>query len=190
MPRSKAEGQPPDWDTLYEAAAPQAGYFTLGDAVEAGFSPPLLRYHCGGRIERIGRGIYRLRHFPLSPDDEFVPRWLWTGKVGVFSHETALQLYGLSDALPARHHLTVPASWHSRRLRTPPEVALHFADLSADDVSWHGPVPVTSPLRTLLDCVASHVLPDILDAAVQQAVARGLVEKAAFDAGLSEVATP
>ena len=31
--------------------------------------------------------------------------------MGVFSHDTALALHELSDALPARAHLTLPASW-------------------------------------------------------------------------------
>lgn len=75
MPRVKNEGPPPDWDILHETAAAQAGYFTLSDAVASGFYAPLLQYHCGGRVERAGRGIFRLRHFPvihplpLSPGD-------------------------------------------------------------------------------------------------------------------------
>lgn len=181
MPRTKADGPPPNWDALYEAAAPQAGYFTLAEAIEAGFSAPLLHYYCGGRVDRIGRGIYRLRHFPYTPEDEFVPLWLWTGKAGVFSHETALQLHGLSDALPARYHLTVPTSWRTRRLRVPQGVSLHYGDPSPVELDWHGPVPVTAPLPTLRDCAAAHIQPDILDLAIRQAVDRGLVSPVALD---------
>ena len=197
MPRTKASGPSHDWDALFERAAPQAGYFTLADALEAGFSPPLLHYHSGSRVERsgsrverMGRGIYRLRHFPLHPDDELVPLWLWADKAGTFSQETALLLHGLSDALPARHHLTVPAAWRTRRLRVPPGMVLHFGDLMEGDVAWHGPVPVTSPSRTLQDCAAAHVQPDVLEAATRQAIARGLVGPAELDGTPTRGATP
>lgn len=181
MPRTKANGHPPNWDSLYEAAAPQGGYFVLADALAAGFSAQLLNYYCGSRVDRIGRGIYRLRHFPYTQEDEFVPFWLWTEKAGVFSHETALQLHGLSDALPARHHITLPINWRKRRLRVPGELALHYGDLGSDDIAWHGPVPVTTPLRTLLDCAASNVQPDIVEMATSQAVVRGLVDPKALE---------
>lgn len=36
-------------------------------------------------------------------------------------------------------------------------------------------MPVTSPERTLLDCVEAHVAPDLVAQAVEQAGARGLV---------------
>ncbi|HEY9723134.1 MAG TPA: hypothetical protein V6D47_14085 [Oscillatoriaceae cyanobacterium] len=178
----KNEGAPPDWDALYEIAAAQAGYFTLGDAVAVGFSAPLLQYHCGRRVERAGRGIFRLRHFPVTEQEDLVTIWLWTEKTGVFSNETALQLHGLSDVLPANHHLTVPAKWRHRRLRVPQGVALAFRNYKPDEVAWHGPVPVTTPLRTLQDCVEDHALPNILEAAIRQAVERGLVN-------LSEIET-
>lgn len=190
MPRSKLEGPPPDWDKLFETAAPQAGYFTLAEAQEAGFSAPLLQYHRGGRIERIARGIYRLRHFPLTPEDDLVPIWLWTNREGVFSHETALAFHGLSDALPATYHLTVPSTWKSRRLRTPPNVTLHYGDISAKETSWHGPVPITVPLRTLDDCAAAHSPPDLLDAARCDALARGLITERDLETRRSREATP
>jgi predicted transcriptional regulator of viral defense system len=58
-----------------------------------------------------------------------VPIWLWSERVGVFSHETALGLHELSDVLPARIHLTLPAKWRRRRLRVPKGVVVHHADV-------------------------------------------------------------
>lgn len=190
MALAKSSSSAGRWDLLYERAAAQAGYFTLGEALEAGFTPPLLHHHCGGRVERVARGVYRLRHFPLQAEDEFVPLWLWADRAGTFSHETALQLHDLSDALPARIHLTVPAAWRRRRLRVPAGLALHYGDLAEGEATWHGPIPITSPLRTLRDCATAHVQPDLLAMACQQAVARGLVSPDALEAGLQQEATP
>jgi predicted transcriptional regulator of viral defense system len=166
----------PDWNALFETASVQDGYFTTGQAAEAGYSRPLLARHlAGGRIVRAQRGIYRVVHYPSSEHEHLVVVWLWSGREGVFSHETALTLFDLSDALPARVHLTVPEVWKARRLKTPAGVALHFANVVDSDRAWFGSVPVTSPLRTLLDCAADRVSPDLVAQAQAQALRRGLI---------------
>ena len=66
-------------------------------------------------------------------------------------------------------------SWRHRRVKVPKGIVLHFADLPERDIAWHGPLRVTSPLRTLLDCAADAVNPEQLDQAKRQAVRRGLV---------------
>lgn len=171
-------GGPPDWGTLYAVAQSQSGYFTTGQAATAGYSPQLLRKYLGnGRVVRVRRGIYRLVHFPASEHEDLVVAWLWAEQAGVFSHETVLALYDLSDALPAKIHMTLPASWRLRRLRVPAGLVLHYADLGDDDRTWFSAVPVTSPRRTLWDCVAANVSPDLIWQAVLQALRRGLISK-------------
>src|SRR5580698_10247278 len=127
MPRRSASGAHPAWERLYESAAAQSGYVTQEQAVEAGYSPQLVRYYVQeGRLERVARGVLRLVHFPSSDHEDLVVLWLWSGKAGVFSHETALMLHDLSDALPAHRHMTVPLGWAKRRLRLPEGLSLHF----------------------------------------------------------------
>jgi hypothetical protein len=122
-----------------------------------------------------GRGIFRLRHFPSTfGDEDLVPVWRWTDQLGVFSHVTALALHELSDALPSRHHVTVPLAWRARRLRTPHNVVLHYADLGADERGWSGPVPVTTPLRTIEDAVCAALDANWIAQATEQGVRRGL----------------
>lgn len=165
----------PSWDALYETAAAQAGHFTTAQAADAGYSSPLLhRYLANGRIARIRRGIYRIVHFPSSDGEDLVVHWLWSDRKGVFSHETALSRHDLSDVLPAQVDMTVPASWENRRLRVPRGLHLHFADLSRDEVTWWGPVPVTTPARTVRDCAPAGVSPELVEQAVAQGVVRGL----------------
>src|SRR5690349_14504727 len=91
----------PNWNHLFETAAAQEGLFTTQQAAEAGYSPQLLVHHVHrGRIVRVHRGIYRLVHFPAGEHEELVAAWLWSERMGVVSHQTALALHGLSDALP------------------------------------------------------------------------------------------
>jgi len=128
-------------------------------------------------MTRAQRGLYRLVHFPAADHEELVTAWLWSEQAGVISHQTALSLHGLSDVLPTQVHLTLPAAWRPRRFRVPSGVELHHADVATDERSWFGPVPATSPSRTLNDCAVSGLSPELLRQAAQQALRRGLVTR-------------
>ena len=169
----------PSWDALFEVASAQAGFFSTRQAAEAGYSPQLLQKHLkAGRVAHERRGVYRLVHFPHVEHEELASVWLWSDRAGVFSHQTALALHGLSDVLPARAHLTLPAAWKRRRLTVPDDVLLHYADLTDDARSWFGPVPVTTPARALNECADAGLAPDLLRQAAEQALVRGLVTRA------------
>jgi predicted transcriptional regulator of viral defense system len=163
----------------------QEGLFTTEQAAGAGYSPQLLVYYArSGKVVRLSRGIYRLVHFPAGEHEDLVELWLWSSHQGVFSHQTALALHGLSDILPSRVHLTVPTDWRRRRLRVPTGVVLHYAAVLGPERSWHGAVPITLPVRTLIDCATAQFSPDLLSQALQQALERGLIsEKDAADIG-------
>jgi len=175
MIRDERTPQTPDWDALFDVAQAQAGYFTTKQAARVGYSPQLLAYYRDNRVERVRRGIYRLVHFPASDHEDLVVLWLWSEQEGVFSHETALALHDLSDILPSRVHLTLPARWRRRRLRVPTGLVLHFADIGDGDRSSFDAVPVTRPRRTLMDCIETHVEPRLVEQAIRQALQRGLI---------------
>lgn len=168
----------PNWDRLYERASGQQGYVTTREAAGAGFSSQLLLKHIhAGRVARVRRGVYRLVHFPSSEHEELVVAWLWSDKQGVFSHQTALALHGLSDTLPAKAHLSLPTAWNARRLRVPADVIVHHGDIPKRERTWFGAVPATSPVRTLADCAHGKLAPDVLRQAARDALRRGLVKK-------------
>ena len=169
----------PDWNLLFETASAQKGYFTTRQAAMAGYSSQLLLKHIrAGRIARTRRVIYRLVHFPAGEHEELVTAWLWSERAGVASHQTALALHGLSDALPAHLHLTLPRAWRRRRFRVPTGVVLHHADVPPEERVWFGAVPTTNPRRSLNDCAREDLSPDLLRQAAQQAMRRGLVTRA------------
>lgn len=181
----------PSWDGLYAVAEVQQGCFTREQAREAGFSDQLLQSHLkSGTIERLYRGIYRLTRFPSSGRDQedLVVVWLWSLSAGVFSHETALRLHGLSDALPARIHLTLTREWEHRRLKPPPGVTLYFGDFSPADCTFVGSVPVTIPARSINDVAAAHGDDGVIEAAVRQAIQRGLATPASVLAAVEYLA--
>jgi predicted transcriptional regulator of viral defense system len=171
-------GSAPSWDRLYELATGQEGYFTTGEAAGVGFSSQLILKHVrAGRMSHVRRGVYRLVHFPAGEHEELVIVWLWSEKHGVFSHQTALGLHGLSDVLPAKAHLSLPSAWRNRRLRVPPDVVIHHGEVVKRERAWFGAVPTTSVLRTLNDCAHERLAPELLRQAAHEALRRGLVTK-------------
>jgi len=99
---------------LYEIAEGQRGFFTTKQARSCGYVSANHPYHVRtGAWVREHRGVYRLSAFPRSPEDQYVLWSLWSrGRddrpVGVYSHQTALSLYELSDVMPSKLHMTVP----------------------------------------------------------------------------------
>src|ERR1044072_7515655 len=120
MPPTVLTRRPPDWDSLFEVAQGQDGYFTTAQAAQEGYSRPLLHKHlAGGKIVRARRGVYRVVHFPASDREDLVVLWLWSEQAGGFSHETVVAIPDLLEALTSRARLTLPEGWRRRRLRVP-----------------------------------------------------------------------
>jgi predicted transcriptional regulator of viral defense system len=166
-----------DHDGLYRLAESQAGYFTTQQALAAGMDRSTLRHHArpGGRYQRVRRGLYRLRHFPSSPHEHVVAAWLaLQNSPAIVSHESALELYELSDVIPEAVHITLPRAKRGQRPR--PGVRFHTLEQppAAEEVRRIAGVPVTSPERTIVDSLESGSQPEQIELAVDQALERGL----------------
>lgn len=176
-PRARTAARP-DWEALYQVAESQAGYFTSGQATDAGISTALIAHHLGaGAIRRPRRGVYRLTRFPSSDHEHLVVLWLWSDRVGVFSHETALRLHSLYKALPPVEHLTVPEAWRKRRLRVPDGLSLHHADIPPDERTCVDGLPVTTPAKTVLDLAAEDAGSVLVRRAIDDGVRRGMFKR-------------
>jgi predicted transcriptional regulator of viral defense system len=175
----------PDWSGLHRLLYEQQGYFTAAQAFAHGISPILLRYHVeAGRFERARRGIYRLSNFPPTPAEDLVVFWLWSDRHGIFSHATALLQHRLSDALPGSTCMTVPAAWRGRRHQVPPGLHLHYADMPPRSHVWIHGVPVTRPLRTVVDCIVDEVSLEFTADALRDALVRDLFSRQEYLAAL------
>ena len=166
----------PDRARLFEVASEQGGYFTAEAAAACGFSRALLSHHAkSGRFTRVRRGLYRFREYPSSPREHVLAAWLAVGKdSAVVSHESALDLQGLSDVIPDAVHLTVPRS--RRNLPSIPGVKVHTTARPlkpADRVVRDG-MAVTSAARSILDAAEAGTAPEQVQKAIAQAIDRGM----------------
>src|SRR4051812_37803266 len=120
-------------DLLLQIAETQQGYFTSRQAEKCGFSRANFhRKLQSGAWRKELRGIFRLTSYPDSAPPELVLWTLWSADKqgnpqGVWSHETALEIHGLSDVAPSKLHLSVPKKFR-KRTEIPKNLRLHFAD--------------------------------------------------------------
>ena len=165
---------------LFDIANKQGGYFTSSRALSAGYSYPKQHYHASvGNWLKVQRGVYRLRNYPAQPRESLIILSLLShdrsgAPQAVVSHETALNIHELSDANPAKVHLTVPPGY---RKVMPPETVLHYGVVPDTEWEDRGGYRVTTPLRTILDIAASPVSWPYLEGAVRDALGFGLVRR-------------
>ncbi len=169
---------------LYQIAESQMGYFTTKQAISAGYLSNNHTYHIKqGHWIREYRSIYRLVNFPYLPEGEMVLWTLWSRNrnevpEGVYSHETALSIYDISDAMPNKLHMTVPIGFR-KSAQVPDVIVLYRAKLHKKDIREKSGYAVTTPFKTVLDLIYGETTPDdIVKQAVREFRSRGfLTEK-------------
>ncbi len=168
----------PDPVGLHRRAYSQDGYFTTVQASEFGFSRQLLAHHLrSGRYERVRRGLYRLTGFPGSNSEQVRAKWMAVGTDrALVSHESALELHGLSDVFPNAVHLLVARP--DRGIKPPAGVVIHTTNTAwgPGEVATIDGIRATNPSRTILDAATAGTAPEQIEMAVRQALDQGLVE--------------
>src|SRR5207244_695548 len=106
---------------------------------------------------------------------------------GVYSHDTALAYYELSDVNPSKLHMTVPRSFR-RNAKTPRVLILYRMDLAKSDIAAGPGYSVTTPLRTLRDIIEGGQLGfELVEQAIRQAISRGLVSRSEMRALMDRI---
>lgn len=175
--RHTARPRPAGWRKLAQLAGDRHGVFTASGARALGVTSSALAYHSRrGSIERLGRGVYRLADFPSSAREPLIAAAAALGPDAVVSHESALQLYGVSDVAPSTLHFTIP---RRRRYATAPahNVELHTTTrpFTPGDVIQHEGFRSTSLARSIVDAARAHTGPEQIVMAVREGLRRGLV---------------
>jgi len=166
---------------LFELAADQHGFVTTDDARELGIDPHRLVVMASrGDLRRVVHGLYRFGLIPSSMFDELMEATLWPRRLGVISHQTALDLWDLCDVNPAKVDVTVPRAAKIRRV-VPVAYRVHVRDLAAEDVSRREGIPVVGVKRAILDGIETHLSPHLIGQAIDTARGRGLLSGPDFD---------
>src|SRR5580704_3026618 len=175
MPRSR-------FDELISLAEENDGLVTADHARQAGFTDSVLaRLVQRGRIERTSRGVYRIPYLTPGRFSQYREAVLWAranrGPEQVaISHSTALAAYEISDVNPRAVHITVPKAARLRRQK-PKGIVVHREDLSAEDITIHEGMPLTTISRTVADLLKSGERVDLIRQAISDARREGFIEE-------------
>jgi very-short-patch-repair endonuclease len=166
---------------LLDLAGRQYGVFECGQAAEHGLDDKALGWRVDmGRIERVQPGVYAVAGAPRSREQRLMAACLAAGSGAAVSHRAAAHEWGLGAFADVIEIVTPRSNWP--RLRG---VRVHRShDLRPNHVTVRRGLPVTKPLRTLIDLGQSAPL------AVPDALERGLADRLfslrAADAALDE----
>src|ERR1700754_941480 len=130
-----------------------------------------------GRLHRVAGGVYAVGRRDLSREGRWMAALLACGGLhptgaAVLSHRSAAALWGIGTEAGRRLDVTVRRRANLRRpgikVRTRPS-------LPASDLTTHHGIPVTTPIRTLID-VATELPEKRLERAVNEADKHDLVD--------------
>ena len=167
-------------EELIKKALEQGGFFTADQAIKLGFSQKNHHYYVKrGLWEKVLRGIYRF----IPIESELSEYWLWylwssdrsRKPQAIFSHETALLMYGLSDLNPEKIHITVPKKFR-KGTDIPKILFLHKFDFETKDFKTINGLRVTTVLKTLIDIIDEERISDeFIEQATKEALRKGLL---------------
>jgi very-short-patch-repair endonuclease len=130
----------------------QFGVFSRRQAFAAGFSERQIQLRITGkRWESVYRGVYRIVGSPATLQQSALAGALYAGDGALVSHGTAGVLLGIAGARSSAVELWVPSS---RRSEVGGLVLHRGTRLDRADRHTVGPIPVTTPARTLIDLSA------------------------------------
>jgi predicted transcriptional regulator of viral defense system len=179
------------YNVIADIAADQYGFVTTTDAQDSGIDPHrLLEMARRGQIERCGTGIYRVPLIPATAHDAYMLATLWPRKArGVISHESALDLHGLSDVNPTKIHIAVPRA-HRPRRQVPRQYKIHREDLAPDEITSHEGIPVVTASKAIRQAHSAYLGLALIQQAINDGQRQGLLSRRQVDELQAEIAHP
>lgn len=150
----------------------------------------ITRRQARGALHRERHGVYAVGQPALTIRGRWMAAVLAAGPTAVLSHTTAAALHGLVPTGTGPVHVTSPV----RRARNQRGIRHHLSSLPDDEITTRDRIPVTEPMRTLVDLAAvlsPHRLQRAADLARigEQARRRRLEELVARHRGRRGIAT-
>jgi hypothetical protein len=164
-------------------AARQHGVVCRLQLVEAGLGRRAIDHRVRiGWLHRMHRGVYAVGHRPLTRDARWMGAALACGDGAGLSHACAAALWEVRPYSGVWIDVVVPTrAGRARRDR----IRLHRSSiLSADDVTAHRGIPVTTIARTLLDVATAFTAP-ALARTIEQTEIRRLFDLKAIERALA-----
>ena len=157
-----------NFEKVYDAAAEQYGIISVDAAEELGIHrKQLLAWEKMGRLERCGRGVYRLHHHVPTPYDHYAEAVALVGNGAIIYGDGVLAMHNLALVNPTQIKVAVAKrvrrslpDW-IRLVKRPPDVKDEvFEGIACQTVA--------DAIRTCRGTVLRERLVDAIDQAEQQ----------------------
>lgn len=149
---------------LFAIAETQNGYFTYRQAISIGYKSSNFNFYLRrGMWVKTTQGVYRLKNYPVSDDEQYTIWSLWIGEknnvpIGVYSYLTALAFYDVSETISDKLHVTVPTNFRTRRKFVPEMIIFHREKIDQKDIRYLSGYAITTLSKTLLDLAKSNLV--------------------------------
>jgi len=151
---------------VWRLASAQHGVVALFQLLELGFSMSAIKHRVAtGRLHPIRPGVYAVGRPDLTREGEWMAAVLSYGRDAVLSHGSAAALWGIRRERESCIHVTTLPQTDRRQAGI---IAHRQSTLEASDVARHRGIPVTTPIRTLVD-LAVPLPMSALEAAINEA---------------------
>lgn len=135
--------------SVWKLARRQHGVVGHGQLRGLGFSGDAIRHRVErGRLHRIDVGVYAVGRRELSRHGRWMAAVLACGSRAALSHRSAAAMWGFGREREGEIEVSVPYTSPHRR----PGITVHRRPkLREEDVTVRNGIPVTAPVRTLID---------------------------------------
>lgn len=166
-------------------AASQHAAIAYDQALECGLTPAMVKHRvASGRLQPVHRGVFVISGAPVTWQSRLRAATLAAGPGSVASHRSAARLWGLLDNDEPCVEVAVSAA-RAPRLRA---VTVHRStDLRPSYRTRRDAIPVTNPLRTMVD-LGAVLGPEQVEDALERGLVAKLFSVAAVEWALNDLA--
>ena len=160
-----------NYERIYEFAADNYGLITSAQAKDMGIpNIELVKLAQRGRLERVGHGVYRVRHYTPTPLDQYAEAVTLVGQDSYIYGESVLAMLGLALVNPVVITVATP---NVVRKKLPAHIETIRVQ-NSDTAVQHDGIPIQNVADTLRTCRGS-VMTERLLGAVEDARMQGFI---------------
>ena len=168
---------------VWELAERQHGVVARSQLLELGLTRNAIEHRIAtGRLHQMRRGVYLVGRPQVTKHGLWMAAVLACGAETVLSHGSAAAAWEIGAERPAAIEVSIPGDAFRRH----PGIVVHRRTLEAHEVASCDGIPLTAPIRTLVD-IACRLGTRRLERAIREADAKALCDPEELRSALDEM---
>jgi predicted transcriptional regulator of viral defense system len=161
------------YDDIFEYAADHYGLITSADARDMGIPVVELGKLCSrGRLERVGHGVYRVRHYSPTLLDGYADAVALVGRDAYLFGESVLAMHNLAPTNPATIKVATPRAVR----KALPKYIVVVVDEGNEPTTQYEGIASQTVVEAIRACIPTMMADRLLEAA-REARRQGLINE-------------